>query len=353
MSSINNISKIIITLVIYILYYQANDSLAQEQNPKLPPSMIYHKLIYHDKLDKILVFGGQSKHGWKADIKDVWTFDTNNYDWINLCKNEAVSDSGYAAHSPVYHKKSNHIIFLNQIGETWAFQVESNKWTNMKPDNSPPTRCGHNMVYDSSSDKVILFGGFSCVKPNNPDFKVFNDTWVYDYNSNTWSEMNPENSPPNRMFASMIYNSAEDKIVLWGGRLWEPLADNSIWEYDYYRNNWAEIENIDGPKTSYAYPAMVYIEEKNDLILFGGGILESAFVGKQVNEMWKFDFVDEKWLLLNTTNTPPPVTIHSMVYVPKIEEIILCGGEIRSMYSNNILEGTWILSIKDLVWDKK
>jgi len=311
--------------------------------------MIYHNLIYHDILDKVLVFGGQSKHGWKADLNDVWMYDIDDNLWTKLCKNEAISDSGYAAHSPAYDKESNRIIFFNSVGETWAFHVESKEWTNMKPKSAPILRCGHCMVYEAESDKVILFGGFGCSSVNDP---VFNDTWAYDYNSNTWRQLNPQNSPPNRMYASMAYNSEKNKIILWGGRLLEPLADNSLWEYDFTINNWTEIQTTDGPTASYAYPAMVFIPSKNELILFGGGILETAFVGKQVNDTWKFDCENNKWAVINTKNSPPPVTIHSMVFVPKDNKIVLFGGEIERMYSNRILEGTWTLSIENLKWEK-
>ena len=151
----------------------------------------------------------------------------------------------------------------------------------------------------------------------------------------------------------MIYNSIDNKVILWGGRLWEPLNDNSIWEYDFAKNNWVEIINNEGPEFAYAYPALVHISLNNRVLLFGGGILESTFVGKPVNDAWIYDCESRKWVEINTKNAPPPVTIHSMVYLPKGNEVVLFGGEIESMYSNNILEGIWFLSIEDWAWDKR
>ena len=342
--------KVIVPAIIYALFSHTEICIAQEGHPKQPTPMIYHNLVYHDKLDKILLFGGQSKHGWKADLNDVWMLDPDSFSWTKICKNEAISDSGYAAHSPIYDIESNQIILYNQIGETWSFHVESKEWVNRKPHNSPSPRCGHNMVYNIESDKAILFGGFECTGVNDP---VFNDTWAYDYNTNTWAELKAFNCPPSRMYASMIYNSIEDKVILWGGRVWEPLNDNSIWEFDLGDKNWAEIINGEGPETAYAYPAMVHITSNNRLFLFGGGKLESTFVGTPVNEAWIFDCETRKWIEVDTKNTPPPVTVHSMLYLPKANDIVLFGGETESMYSNNIIEGIWVLSIKDLTWDKK
>ncbi|MBA7533166.1 N-acetylneuraminate epimerase [subsurface metagenome] len=341
---------VVFHVIFYVISISVGTAWAQEKKLQQPPSMIYHNLVYHDKLDKIILLGGQSKHGWKADVKDVWMLDPENYTWSKLCKNHAVSDSGYSAHSPIYDKESNQIILFNQIGETWSFHVESKEWKNLNPIPSPSPRCGHNMVYDVGSDRVILFGGFECTGIDAP---IYNDTWSYDFNSNTWTELNPENNPPNRMYASMINNSVDNKVILWGGRLWEPLKDNSIWEYDFNKNNWIEIINEEGPVIAYAYPSIVHIPLNNRLFLFGGGKLESTFVGNPVNDAWVFDCEARKWSEVKSKNSPPPVTNHSMIYLPKLNEVILFGGEIGSMYSNKILEGIWIMSIKDWAWQKK
>lgn len=48
---------------------------------------------------------------------------------------------------------------------------------------SPSPRSGHGMVYDPVNQKVILFGG------GNENHIFMNDTWVYDYLTNTWTGM--------------------------------------------------------------------------------------------------------------------------------------------------------------------
>lgn len=46
-------------------------------------------------------------------------------------------------------------------------------------------------VYDSESDRAIIFGG--SIK----NLEVgYNDTWSYDYNTNTWTNMSPATNPP-------------------------------------------------------------------------------------------------------------------------------------------------------------
>lgn len=227
---------------------------AQGSNLDEPIPMMYHSLVYHDNSENVLLFGGVSKHGWVSDISEVWEYNSQSSDWTKLCEYEAISDSTVHAQSPVYDKESNRIIVFNSQGETWAFHLDSKNWKNMRPDLAPTPRCGHNMSYDSESDRVILFGGFGCKSIEDP---IFDDTWIYDYNSNKWTQMSPLKSPSNRMYASMAYNSKEDITILWGGRLIEPLEDNSLWKYNLKKDEWSQIQTMNGPNQTFAYPSMV------------------------------------------------------------------------------------------------
>ena len=49
------------------------------------------------------------------------------------------------------------------------------------------------MVYDSRADRVLLFGGAE-LSAN----AGLNDLWAYDYETNTWTERHPAVSPPPR-----------------------------------------------------------------------------------------------------------------------------------------------------------
>ena len=61
--------------------------------------------------------------------------------------------------SLAYDQESDRVIALNTDGETWAYQVEGNRWERMGPTPTPRGRCGHAMAYSSAADKIVLFGG--------------------------------------------------------------------------------------------------------------------------------------------------------------------------------------------------
>jgi hypothetical protein len=64
-------------------------------------------------------------------------------------------------------------------------------WTQQTPAESPAVRQSASMAYDPAIGKVVLFGG---VNSNGGEAEVFEDTWTYD--GTTWTEQSPATSPP-------------------------------------------------------------------------------------------------------------------------------------------------------------
>ena len=80
------------------------------------------------------------------------------------------------------------------------------------------------MAYDAESDRVILFGGDS-----RPIQFHQGDTWAYDLDTNSWTDMNPATSPAERALPAMAYDPQSDRVILFGG--WSGTRSNPI-HYD-------------------------------------------------------------------------------------------------------------------------
>ncbi len=103
--------------------------------------------------------------------------------------------------------------------------IVSPNWTNMNPATKPSARQRHAMAYDSANQKIVLFGG-----------SVGGDeTWVYDLAGNTWTNMNPATKPSARQYHAMAYDSANQRIVLFGGN--DGTSDDETWVYDLANNS--------------------------------------------------------------------------------------------------------------------
>ena len=80
------------------------------------------------------------------------------------------------------------------------------RWTQVA-DIGPSPRALHSMVYNSSSNKVVLFGGFDNDGP-------FNDTWEWD--GIQWTQV-ANVGPSVRSYQSMVYDFSKKEIILFGG----------------------------------------------------------------------------------------------------------------------------------------
>ena len=99
--------------------------------------------------------------------------------------------------------------------ETWAYDYNSDIWTKMNPTTHPGPRATHSMDYDMLSDRCILFGGVNIggyiTQTGSED--RFNDTWIYDYNTDNWTELDLSTSPGQRAGFELVYNLKEDRTI--------------------------------------------------------------------------------------------------------------------------------------------
>jgi N-acetylneuraminic acid mutarotase len=341
---------LLVSIVLLIpSHIKAQQSKSENQNK--PKSRIYHSFFYDDKADNFLVFAGLNKRGWLGDLHDVWKYDlkTNLWEEVGICEAES-TDGKIIITTMAYDQESEQYIALNRNGRTWSFNFENNIWKDMNSDPFPSGRAGQGMVYDKESDRIIMFGGFAGNSAKDP---VFSDTWAYDYNTNTWTKMNPEISPSARMYFTMAYDIENDKVILWGGRTADPISDNRIWIYDFNKDTWEWKENIGGPKKPLTYSSMVYRSKSKDNFLFGGAVLESTFKGILKNETWSYNLKQNKWKQLIPVVSPPPIADHNMAYNPKKNMIFLFGGELGTLYSNKLSGDSWLFDSKRNTWIKK
>ena len=99
----------------------------------------------------------------------------------------------------------------------------------------PPGRVypGDAMTYDSVRKRFVMFSGSY----------MLNDTWAYDPDGKTWTDLRPAFSPPPRWASTIAYDPDNDLIAILGDR-----RRQDAWVYDARRNSWFEIASADRPK---------------------------------------------------------------------------------------------------------
>ena len=107
---------------------------------------------------------------------------------------------------------------------------------------SPPARgqIPHQFVYDSVHDRYVLFGG-RCFEPARCSYQnMLDDTWIYNANTNVWTQATPAVRPVPRNQAQMYFDPANGVVVLYGGSGNNGVLLNDLWTFDVATLAWTQ-----------------------------------------------------------------------------------------------------------------
>lgn len=191
---------------------------------------------------------------------------------------------------------------VNHDGCSSTCSVEGARWLTLP---GFLARGGHAMAYDSSRDRVVLFGGVS------NGGTLLGSTFEHD--GHRWHPIAPAQEPSPRVNAAMAFDASRKVTVLFGGSDGTMLSDT--WEWDGAR--WRVIDTEIAPSPRFHH-AMVYDSARERVILMGG-----AGPGGTLDDTWAWD--GKVWTPLAA---PGPFARHShvMVYDPVRDVTVLFGG---------------------------
>ena len=241
----------------------AQASAWTQMSPATAPSpRLGHAMAYDSESDRVLLFGGETAPLSNVLNDETWVYDLNTDTWEN--RNPSPRPSARVQHAMAYDADSDRIILFGgwtgtgQSTETWAYDFDSNTWTRRNPSESPLPRGGHFMAYDAASDRIVLFGGGDGTTD-------LGDTWAYDYDGDRWIRMNPGTSPSPRHGAAMAYDADADRAVLYGGI----DGGDETWVYDVNGDAWTLADEGSGPSSRFG-ARVSYDTESGRIVLFGG-----------------------------------------------------------------------------------
>ena len=276
-----------------------------DMNPSTKPSARSgHAMAYDSESDRSILFGGYSG----SYEGDTWAYDYNTNTWTLVKASGPGTPPIRSQHTMAYDTESDRVILFGgqyegtPLGDTWAYDYNINTWTIMNPLTAPSPTTNHAMVYDSESDRVIIFGGPSA------------ETWVYNYNSNIWTKKTPASSPNPRSDHAMAYDSESDRVIMFGR---DGGGSFDTWAYDYNMDAWTNLNPMTGP-SSRSQHAMAYDSESDRVVLFGGSGL--------TDDTWTYDFNANIWVNKNPSAKPSPRIDFAMSYDSESDRIILFGG---------------------------
>ena len=309
-----------------------------------PTARGYHQMTYDTESKRIILYGGQTGNIFQDSTQfshETWSYDPDTNVWKQM--SPVSSPGGSSGGDMTYDPKADRSI-LSVLSDdfstlqTWAYDANSDAWTRLA--DGPRRMVGQRLAYDKESDRIIVFGGFDF-----DNFKLVDETWVFDYNTNTWTNMQPRIHPSSRNFIGMVYDTKADRVVLWGDwqRNYTPATDESVWTYDYNTNTWQEFKHKkDGPNVR-DYTMLAYDEKADKIIMYGGYDYGN-------DETWVYDLNTDTWQQMQPSNNPGVISRYGMVYIKDVNRTLLFGGQdgaTHFVYKG----GTWSYQLKTNRWN--
>ena len=234
---------------------------------------------------QLYIFGGRVELEF-LPLNDLWRFDTGTSEWrllFPLTKQDAALGPpgrvGMAVALGVHQGSDMLLVYGGQttdqpgftiFGDIWAWNISSNSALAWLKLDSNCTEAGVCMPKPRVAAAYTMIGEYQLVISGgwygNRTFGTgwdgftYNDTWIFDMNSLTWSQLVSNNEAPSgRLYANLVH--LRNKLYRFGGGVWReknPLLGpsnvaliNTLYAFDLETKLWSVI-----PTSGQVPPAM-------------------------------------------------------------------------------------------------
>jgi hypothetical protein len=320
-----------------------------------PVKRIGSAMAFESSGARIILYGGHHDVS-PGGQTDTWAFDGSL--WVQLSAEPfpggpPAHEQARSNHAMVYDSARDEIVLFGgqtnpacmgpcpalPTNTTWVFK--NGQWTDLTPQIplSPSPRISHSMAYDSARDKVVLFGGYDHV--NNI---FFDDTWEWDGATRTWTQILVL-GPSKRIGHSMAYDAARGRVVLLGGYTCCSLpfvtyADT--WEWN--GSAWVDVTPLFGGPGGIRDHALAYNPGAQQVLLFGG----STATGLSA-KTWTWN--GASWTDITPTDpllSPIARSRHAMAYDDTRKVAVVFGG---ALSGGGMGGDTWEYAGSEWTWD--
>jgi N-acetylneuraminic acid mutarotase len=204
--------------------------------------------------------------------------------------------------------------------DLWAYQADTNSWVELTPAAPlPMARTGHTAVWDATSSRMYVFGGWGG--------GVRNDLWRYRADTNTWEEITPAGAPPpTRYRHTAIWDAATSQMLVFGGDDGAGGRFNDLWAYQAGTNSWVALSPGGTLPSQRAGHTAVWDAAGGRMLVFGG----FTSSGRR-NDLWAYRASTNAWVELTVLGTPPTARDeHTAVWNAAASQMLVFGGELST-----------------------
>jgi len=198
-----------------------------------PAARFAANAVYDPNTNTMILFGG---YDCTANyFNDVWLLSNANGlggtpTWSQLSPS-GTAPAGREAATSVYDSTNNVLVVFGGDagttvdGDVWILSHANGTggtpaWSQLLPTGSGPVaRSGHSAIYDAANNRMTIYGG----QTSNSVSNLLNDFWVLT-NANgmggtpAWTQLTPQTPGADRSFHTAVYDSAENTMLIFGGK---------------------------------------------------------------------------------------------------------------------------------------
>jgi N-acetylneuraminic acid mutarotase len=294
------------------------------------PDERYLQSVAFDETRKLLVmFGGLTGNDGTPPTprQDVWEWSPATGGWTERVatgtKPPARSGAGF-----VFDSARNKFVLFggcaasgSDYQDTWEWDPTTGKWTDRTSAAAlPSARCQAAMVFEKWSGKILLFGGGRSKKGDTGGISMsvsLGDTWEWDGTTGAWTARTVTSGPTGRFAASLAWEEARKRAVLFAGIRKEDagldgVARQDTWEWDAEAGTWTERTST-GDKPSPRWgQAAAFDGIRGQLVVFGGGDSNGY-----LNDVWDWNPSSGAWTqrrMGTEPNLPTPRIYASLIF---------------------------------------
>jgi hypothetical protein len=222
------------------------------------------------------------------------------------------------------------------------------------------------IVCDESNGRLIMFGGIYAESPVAQQ-RYMNDTWSYDLDTNTWTELKPKGTLPCPRYGQcMVWDPDAERVLMFGGTgeasatlTWPEETNESdgdcgdLWAYDPVADAWIELEPSGPLPPGGLYQRMVYDTRTHRVLLVANtmkaGASEDTTLLQATTDLWAYDPQGNAWTRLEPEGAKPAGRLGSLLtYDSDTGMVLIFGGISGSLDTGDAGNDSGLASNVDL-----
>jgi hypothetical protein len=264
---------------------------------------------YDQRFGKLVRWGGHDPGGGGPQLSETWTFDLKTNVWElltpnnnppgNCCCRESVMDPTSNLFYRFSHPSFGHGWMWDRSrylreDSVWTFDLAANRWVNMRPGREPHLNVGKPALYDPNHQVIWVY-----------DIKLR----AYDPYTNMWHWVNESTKVTDsdkpvgkRTYAGMALDPERNKIVLFGDHY---QSDPRTLVYDIGVDEWTDMKPKNSPPAIRSCPTMVYDSiHKIMICVMLGGKWDTTNEADKHLETWTYDLGKNEWTKMDVQGGP-------------------------------------------------